>query len=131
MNACGLATLAWQRPANLTLLVFDNGIYEASGLRRTATSAGADLIAMAQGAGVEHASWASSLDEFRDRLRAGGARKALSMIGVKTEAGEEYFKSWQRLPAFEYSETENLYRFMRHIERLEGKRIVPLPGPRH
>jgi thiamine pyrophosphate-dependent acetolactate synthase large subunit-like protein len=131
MNACGLPTLAWQRPANLTLLVFDNGIYEASGLRRTATSAGADLIAMAKGAGVQHASWASSLDEFRDLLRAGGARKALSMIAVKTEAGEGYFKTWQRLPAFEYSETENLYRFMRHIERLEGKRIVPLPGPRH
>jgi thiamine pyrophosphate-dependent acetolactate synthase large subunit-like protein len=131
MNACGLPTLAWQRPANLTLLVFDNGIYEASGLRRTATSAGADLIAMAKGAGLKDATWASSLDEFRDLLHAGSARNALSMIGVKTEAGEEYFRTWQRLPAFEYSETENLYRFMRHIERLEGKRIVPLPGPRH
>ena len=42
MNACGLATLGWQRPPNLTLLLFDNGIYEASGLRRTATSAGPD-----------------------------------------------------------------------------------------
>ena len=131
MNACGLPTLAWQRPANLTLLIFDNGIYEASGLRRTATSAGADLIAMAKGAGVQDASWASSLDEFRDLLRAASARGALSLIGVKSEAGEEYFKTWQRLPAFEYSETENLYRFMRHIERLEGRRIVPLPGPRH
>jgi thiamine pyrophosphate-dependent acetolactate synthase large subunit-like protein len=131
MNACGLPTLAWQRPANLTLLVFDNGIYEASGLRRTATSAGADLIAMAKGAGVQHADWASSLDEFRDLLRIGQARKALSMIGAKTEAGEEYFKTWQQLPTFEYNETENLHRFMRHIEKLEGKRIVPLPGPKH
>ena len=48
MNACGLPTLAWQSPPNLTLLVFDNGIYEASGLRRTATSAGTDLMAMAK-----------------------------------------------------------------------------------
>jgi sulfopyruvate decarboxylase subunit beta len=131
MNACGLPTLAWQRPANLILLVFDNGIYEASGLRRTATSAGADLIAMAKGAGVEHAAWATSLVEFRDLLKVGRARKALSMIGVKAESGDEYFKTWQELPAFEYNETENLYRFMRHIETLEGKRIVPLPGPRH
>jgi thiamine pyrophosphate-dependent acetolactate synthase large subunit-like protein len=131
MNACGLPTLAWQRPANLTLLVFDNGIYEASGLRRTATSAGADLIAMAKGAGVAHAAWASSLDEFRDLLRGGRARNALSMIGVKTEAGEDYFKTWQQLPAFEYNETENLHRFMRYIEKLEGKRIVPMPGPKH
>lgn len=131
MNACGLPTLAWQRPANLTLLLFDNGIYEASGLRRTATSAGADLIAMAKGAGIEHAAWAGSLDEFRELLRAGRARKALALIGVKTVAGEEYFKTWRRLPAFEYNEAENLQRFMRHIERLEGRRIVPLPGPRH
>ena len=53
------------------------------------------------------------------------------MIGVKSQAGEDYFKSWHQLPAFEYGEVENLYRFMRHIEKLEGRRIVPLPGPRH
>lgn len=131
MNACGMPTLAWQNPPNLTLIVFDNGIYEASGLRKTATSAGADLMAMATGAGVKHASWAASLDEFRKLLRQALGRKALSMIGVKSEAGEEYFKSWHELPTFEYGEVENLYRFMRHIEKLEGRRIVPLPGPRH
>ena len=131
MNACGLPTLAWQSPGNLTLLVFDNGIYEASGLRRTATSAGADLMAMARGAGIKSAAWAASLDEFRAMLRDALQSKSLTMIGVKTEAGEEYFKTWQQLPAFECSEVENLYRFMRHVEKLEGRRIVPLPGPKH
>ena len=131
MNACGLPTLAWQNPANLTLLVFDNGIYEASGLRRTATSAGTDLMAMARGAGVQSAAWVTDLQQFRTALRDSLTSKSLSMIGVKTEAGDDYFKTWQQLPAFEYSEVENLYRFMRHIERLEGKRIVPLPGPKH
>ena len=131
MNACGLPTLAWQNPANLTLLVFDNGIYEASGLRRTATSAGADLMAMARGAGVKGATWASTLAEFRALLRAALSGKSVAMIGVKTESGEDYFKTWQQLPAFEFSEVENLYRFMRHVEKLEGRRIVPLPGPKH
>ena len=131
MNACGLPTLAWQNPPNLTLLVFDNGIYEASGLRRTATSAGTDLIAMAKAAGVKNASWASSLDDFRRLLQEAKGRRALSMIGVKSEAGVDYFKTWQRLPSFEYNEVENLYRFMRHIEKLEGRRMVPLPGPKH
>ena len=131
MNACGLPTLAWQNPPNLTLLVFDNGIYEASGLRRTATSAGTDLIAMAKAAGVKNASWASSLDDFRRLLQEAKDRRALSMIGVKSEAGVDYFKTWQRLPSFEYNEVENLYRFMRHIEKLEGRRMVPLPGPKH
>jgi thiamine pyrophosphate-dependent acetolactate synthase large subunit-like protein len=131
MNACGLPTLAWQNPLNLTLLVFDNGIYEASGLRRTATSAGADLMAMAKAAGVKNASWATSLDDFRRLLREARDRRALSMIGVKSEGGVDYFRTWQQLPSFEYNEVENLYRFMRHIEKLEGRRIVPLPGPKH
>lgn len=131
MNACGLPTLAWQNPPNLTLLVFDNGIYEASGLRRTATSAGADLMAMARGAGVKNASWASSLDDFRRLLREAVCKNALAMVGVKSDAGIDYFKTWQRLPSFEYNEVENLYRFMRHIEKLEGRRLVPLPGPKH
>jgi thiamine pyrophosphate-dependent acetolactate synthase large subunit-like protein len=131
MNACGLATLAWQNPTNLTLLLFDNGIYEASGLRPTATSAGADLISIAQGAGIKNASWAPSLDDYREALRQAKKRGALSMVGVKTESGPEYFKSWRQLPAFEYNEVENVYRFMRHIEKIEGKRVLPIPGPKH
>lgn len=132
MNACGLATLAWRSPANLTLLLFDNGIYEASGLRPTATtSAGTDLIAMAKAAGVKNASWAASVDNYRDELRQAKARGALTMIGAKTESGMEYFKTWRELPAFEYNEVENVYRFMRHIEKVEGKRVVPIPGPKH
>jgi thiamine pyrophosphate-dependent acetolactate synthase large subunit-like protein len=131
MNACGLATLAWQSPANLTLLLFDNGIYEASGLRPTATSAGADLIAMAEAAGVKNACWAVSLEDYRAALQEAKERGALSMVGAKTESGAEYFKTWRELPAFEYNEVENVYRFMRHIEKTEGKRVVPLPGPKH
>jgi thiamine pyrophosphate-dependent acetolactate synthase large subunit-like protein len=131
MNACGLATLAWQSPANLTLLLFDNGIYEASGLRPTATSAGTDQIAMAKGAGVKNASWAGSLDGYRDALRKAKERSALSMVGAKTESGAGYFKTWSDLPAFEYNEVENVYRFMRHIEKTECKRVVPIPGPKH
>ncbi len=131
MNACGLATLAWQKPTNLTLLLFDNSIYEASGLRPTATSAGTDLVGMAQAAGLKNASWATSLEDYRNELRKAKERSALSMIGAKTESGMEYFKTWCDLPAFEYNEVENLYRFMRHIERVEGKRVVPIPGPKH
>ena len=131
MNACGLATLAWQKPANLTMLLFDNSIYEASGLRPTATSAGTDLIGMAKAAGLKNASWAASLEDYRSELRKTKERGALSMIGAKTESSMEYCKSWRELPAFEYNEVENVYRFMRHIEKIEDKRVVPIPGPKH
>jgi hypothetical protein len=53
------------------------------------------------------------------------------MVGAKTESGADYFKTWSELPAFEYNEVENVYRFMRHIEKTEGRRVLPIPGPKH
>lgn len=131
MNACGLPTLAWQSPPNLIHLVFDNGIYESSGLRPTATRDGADLVAMAKGAGIKHACWASSVGHFKEEFRKAKERRAFSMIAAKVEASKEYVESWRKLPAFSYSEVENTYRFMRHIEKTAGLKVVPLPGPRH
>ena len=63
--------------------------------------------------------------------RGGGEFPKAALMAVKTESGAEYFKSWRELPAFEYNEVENVYRFMRHIEKLEGKRVLPIPGPKH
>ncbi|MBI2358320.1 MAG: thiamine pyrophosphate-binding protein [Deltaproteobacteria bacterium] len=127
MNACALPTLACQRPGNLIHLVFDNGVYESSGLRPTATLNGADLVEMARGAGIKHACWASSVENFKQEFNKAKERKAYSLIAAKVEAGEDY----RELPAFGVAEVENAYRFMRHIEKLEGIRVVPLPGPRH
>lgn len=131
MNACALPTLAWQSPSNLISLVFDNGIYEASGLRPTATRSGADLIEMAKGAGVKHACWASSAQNFKKEFRRSKERNAFSIIAAKVESGMDYMQSWRRLPAFTYGEVENTYRFMRYIEKTEGIKVVPPPGPRH
>ena len=131
MNACGLPTLAWQKPANLIHLVFDNGRYESSGLRPTATSVATDLVQMASGAGIKHACWASSVDHFKAEFKTAKERNAFSMIAAKVESGLDSLKSWQNLPAFAYGEVENTYLFMRHIEKTEGIRVVPLPGPRH
>ena len=50
-------------------------------------------MAMARGAGVKNAAWAAGLDEFRSMLRDGLGKRSLSMIGVKTEAGVDYFKN--------------------------------------
>lgn len=131
MNACGLPTLACQKPANLIYLVFDNEIYESSGSRPSATKTGADLVEMARGAGIEHARWISSVERFVAEFREAKRRKAFSMIAAKVEGGGDILKNWQRLPSFAFGEVENMYRFMRHIEKTEGIQVVPLPGPRH
>lgn len=131
MNLCGLPTLAREKPANLVYMVFDNGLYEASGLLKTATAVGADLIAVAKGAGISEAVWAASPEDFKNRVLSSVKQRRFGFIGARVESGPEYIKMFKALPRFDVSEVESVYRMMRYIEKLEGMRVVPLPGPRH
>ncbi|MBI2370044.1 MAG: hypothetical protein HYV08_07385 [Deltaproteobacteria bacterium] len=123
MNLCALPTIAWRRPPNFIHIVFDNGIYESSGARATATSAGADLVEIARGAGYPHATWTTTVDEFRKEVQAALGRYALSLIGAKVEPGR------CPVPPLELDEVENKYRFIRYIERSEGMKILTRPLP--
>lgn len=64
-----LATVAMQAPKNLTIVVWDNGMYQITGAQPTATAASADLVAVARGAGIANSAWAADEDEF-ERLFA-------------------------------------------------------------
>ena len=64
-----LATVAERAPKNLTIVVWDNGIYQITGSQPTASAAGADLVAIARGAGIANSAWAADEDDF-DRLAA-------------------------------------------------------------
>jgi thiamine pyrophosphate-dependent acetolactate synthase large subunit-like protein len=65
-----LSTVAAQRPANLAILLLDNGTYQITGGQRTpAELAGTDLVAVARAAGLPQAAWAADEAEF-DRLVA-------------------------------------------------------------
>jgi thiamine pyrophosphate-dependent acetolactate synthase large subunit-like protein len=130
MNLCGLPTLAREKPSNLVYMVFDNGIYEASGLRRTASDI-ADLVAIARAAGISEAAWAASVEDFKSRVTEAMRNRRFAFIGCKVESGPEYVAKFRKLPRFDVSEVESLYRMMRYIERTEGIRVVPLPGPRY
>jgi thiamine pyrophosphate-dependent acetolactate synthase large subunit-like protein len=52
MNLGSLATIGWQRPPNLVLLVLDNATYATTGEQETATRHGADLAAAARAMGL-------------------------------------------------------------------------------
>src|SRR5215471_13519144 len=70
-----LATVAMLKPANLTIVVMDNGIYQITGSQPTATRHGADIVAMARGAGIANAAWAADeamFEELVTRALAGG-----------------------------------------------------------
>ena len=86
-----LATVAMLKPKNLTMVVWDNGIYQITGGQPTASAAAADLVAIARGAGVANAAWAADEDDF-DRLVAqalneGGPSLIASRIDDKPGVG--------------------------------------------
>ncbi len=119
MNLCGLPTIAWQGPANLLHVVFDNGCYEASGSTATATAAGADLVAMAQGAGYRRAAWVATPEDLRREVGRSLEAKQLTFIGIKVRPGRE-----RGLAESSVDEIELKYRFMRHVEATEGVPVL-------
>jgi thiamine pyrophosphate-dependent acetolactate synthase large subunit-like protein len=63
-----LATVAERAPGNLTIVIWDNGIYQITGSQPT-PGAAADLVAIARGAGIAQSAWAADEADF-DRLIA-------------------------------------------------------------
>jgi thiamine pyrophosphate-dependent acetolactate synthase large subunit-like protein len=79
-----LATVAMRAPKNLTIVVWDNGLYQITGAQRTASAEVTDLVAIARGAGIANASWAADDDEF-DRLTAQALRGGPSLIAARID----------------------------------------------
>ncbi len=52
MGLGALATIGIQKPANLAVIVFDNGVYGETGMQPSHTQSGVDLIAVAGGCGL-------------------------------------------------------------------------------
>jgi len=118
MNLCSLPTIARLRPRNLLHIVFDNGVYEASGSKKTATGCGTDLVEMARAAGIENARWANSLDDFAAIVTAALTHNELSFVGAKVSSERV------AVPPYPLDEVENKYRFIRYIESSEHLEIL-------
>src|SRR5690349_3596273 len=118
MNLCSLPTIARMKPRNLIHIVFDNEVYEASGSKKTATGAGADLVGLARAAGIGNAHWANSLEELEKIIRSAVSENELCFIGAKTSTDRV------DVPPYPIDEVENKYRFIRHVEKTEGIEIL-------
>jgi thiamine pyrophosphate-dependent acetolactate synthase large subunit-like protein len=80
-----LATVAMRAPKNLTMVVWDNGIYQITGGQPTASASAADLVAIARGSGIANSAWAADEDDF-DRLVAAALHNGgPSLIAVRTD----------------------------------------------
>jgi thiamine pyrophosphate-dependent acetolactate synthase large subunit-like protein len=52
-----LATIGNAKPRNLTIIIWDNGIYQITGKQAAATSGATDIVAVARGAGIALSEW--------------------------------------------------------------------------
>lgn len=88
MGLGSLATVAAQRPANLTIVVLDNGRFGETGMQASHTRLGTDLVAVAQGCGIADAFAVDDL-EGADRIAQHvNARRAPTFACVAIRAEE-------------------------------------------
>jgi thiamine pyrophosphate-dependent acetolactate synthase large subunit-like protein len=64
-----LTTIGKVAPRNLTIIIWDNGIYQITGKQPTATGGATDIVAVANGAGIANSQWVRDEQHF-DELTA-------------------------------------------------------------
>jgi sulfopyruvate decarboxylase subunit beta len=129
MNLNTLAAIGWHQPANLVVIVFDNQCYEATGGQPNATARQADLAAMARAAGIARAVQVEDEEAFARAAGTAFATPGPHYLVARVEA------ITRPVPPSPIDGLHNKYRFVAHIERTEGREILPrLPvtfgGPR-
>ena len=125
LNLGILPVLADQKPKNLFVIVFDNGVYEAGGNVPTLASKGTKLEELARGAGVQGVAVQTSVEDFVTELKAALSHDALRFFVVKVKPGRV-----AGAPKT-ISGMENKFRFMRYVEKRLGKNIFSPPTQRY
>lgn len=88
MGIGSLATIAVKQPANLTIVVLDNGHFGETGMQRSHSSLGTDLVAVAKGFGIADSFVVQQLDGFDDVARRVNARKGVALAQVLINSDE-------------------------------------------
>ena len=90
MGVGALATVAARAPANLTVVVLDNGHYGETGMQSSHTSLGTDLAAVASGFGIARVRTVSTMPQVEELAAEAAARSATTfarvMIGLQETA---------------------------------------------
>ena len=123
MNTGSLCTLGSQRPGNLTVVVFDNGIYEIIGGAPTLSSHNTDLAKMAEGAGCINTVTVRNTDNLKREFQRMWTDEEMGYIVAKIEPG---MHRWAADQLKTTDGVEDKYRFIRYIEKLEN--IIIHPG---
>jgi sulfopyruvate decarboxylase subunit beta len=123
MNPGALCTMANELPPNLTILVFDNEMYEGVGGHPTHTSRNVDLERLASGAGIPTAATARDPETVSNVLGKMLADNKVGFLNLKIEPGVFRDFSPDRIKVSDG--IEDKYKFIRHVERQERLKIKP------
>jgi len=80
-----LATIANVAPKNLTVIVWDNALYQITGSQKTATAGKADLVEIARAAGIAQSAWANDEADFERRIDAALSGEGPWFIGARID----------------------------------------------
>jgi sulfopyruvate decarboxylase subunit beta len=115
-----LTTIGRYRPRNLVVIVVDNRAYMTTGSVPSATAGGADLVAIAKGAGIEKAFRAADLSAFEQCMKRAIAEDGPFFIVADIE--KEDMASIGKSKAMPFDIVESCVRFRR---TLEDRGLVP------
>ncbi|HSV78504.1 MAG TPA: thiamine pyrophosphate-dependent enzyme [Ramlibacter sp.] len=88
MGIGSLATIGAKKPANLTIVVLDNGHFGETGMQRSHTSLGTNLVAVAKGCGIEDAIAVEKVDGFAEVAKRINARSGPALAQVFIQSSE-------------------------------------------
>jgi thiamine pyrophosphate-dependent acetolactate synthase large subunit-like protein len=124
LSLFNLPTLGNLQPKNLTIYVFDNGVYSGSRISYpTATAGNTDLEAMAKAAGIKKAHTVRDIEDFKEKGVDALAGNELAFFVCKVEESLMH----REIPRPNTDLAENKYTFARYLERTE-KKTIPFIG---
>jgi len=120
LSLYNLPTLGNLNPGNLVVLVFDNEVYSGTRISEPSATAGkTDLAGVARSCGIERATTVRDLQSFKRETTQALNENALSFIVCKVDQTTGH-REVQR-PTEDL--WEHKYRFVRYLEKTEGKPI--------
>jgi sulfopyruvate decarboxylase subunit beta len=120
LSLYNLPTLGNLNPSNLIVFVFDNEVYSGTRISEPSATAGkTDLAGVARSCGVERAITVRDLQSFKREMTKALDENVLSFIVCKVDKTTGH-REIQR-PTEDL--WEHKYRFVRYLEKTEGKQI--------
>lgn len=110
-------TMTIAKARNLTVICFDNECYESNGGLPTATAYGVDLDGIAKASGV-NAKTVRTLEQFNEFVKKALNTEGPHFINAKVEKGT------MKVPITMTYGKYNKYIFVKHIEKIEGIKIL-------